>query len=259
MPSRLLSERIGGVMLLTISHPPSRNTLSAQVIAAGIEALGSAENDAAIRVVVLRGDGPHFCAGGFLPGLVQRRQEGRDSQRLMLDNLHEWIAAIRAFPKPVIAAVEGAAAGAGFSLALAADLIVAARDARFVLSHARLGLTPDGGATGALLQSLPRPMVQRIVWLGEPVSADALQSAGVIGWVVDTGMAVETSMSIAASLTAMAPNALACGKDLVEQGARRNFHDQLAAERDHFVETLFHPNGEEGLRAFLARRPPQFS
>ena len=259
MGSEVLTERRGAVLLLTISDPPSRNTLSAQVVSGGIEALGVAEFDDAVRAIVLCGAGDHFSAGGNVHALVARRAAGRDAQRETLERLHQLVEAIRAFPKPVIAAVEGIAAGAGFALALAADLIVAARDSRFVVSHGRLGLSPDGGTTWSLVQSLPRSLVQQMVWLGEPVGADALHAARVVNWIVDAGQAVDEALRVADRLVGMAPNAIASAKDLVQHAASRTLHQQLGAERDCFVENLFHPNAEEGLAAFLAKRTPHFS
>src|SRR5664280_1851965 len=228
MPSELITERRGSTLVLTISDPPTRNTLSAQAIAAGIEALGASESDQSIRAVVLRGDGEHFCSGGNLQGLRERRAAGRDAQLRMLEQLHRLVETIRGHPKPVIAAVEGAAAGAGFSLALACDLIVAAADARFAMSYGKVGLTPDGGATWSLAQALARSLALQSIWLGDP-------------------------------LAAMAPNAVAAAKELVGQAPGRSFEQQLGAERDRFLETLFDANGEEGLQAFLERRAPRFS
>jgi enoyl-CoA hydratase/carnithine racemase len=258
MPSELLTERHGAVLVLTLSDPATRNSLSHQAIAAGIEALSVAESDPQIRCAVLRGDGAHFCAGGNLQGLLERRRAGPPAQVQMLEHLHQFVEALHAFPKPVIAAVEGAAAGAGFSLALACDLIVAAEDARFILSHARLGLSPDGGATWSLAHSLPRALVQQLVWLAEPVSARQLQQWGLVGWVSDSGKALAEALRLAQRLADMAPNALASGKELVQQAGGRTLDQQLAAERDHFVENLFHENGAEGLQAFIDKRPPAF-
>jgi enoyl-CoA hydratase/carnithine racemase len=258
MPSELLTERRGSTLVLTISDPATRNTLSAQVIAAGIEALGVSESNDDIRAVVLRGEGGHFCAGGNLQGLTERRLAGRDAQRRMLDHLHHWIEAIRAYPKPVIAAVEGAAAGGGFSIALACDLIVAAEDARFAMSYAKLGLTPDGGASWSLVQAVPRAVVQRLLWLAEPVSAAFLHGHGLVTAVTPPGSALTEALSIAERIATMAPNAVAGAKELIEQAPRRTFREQLAAERDLFVESLFHANGEEGLAAFLEKRASRF-
>lgn len=259
MPCELLTERHGAVLVMTLSDPASRNALSAQAIAAGIEALNMAESDAQIRCTVLRGDGAYFCAGGNLQGLLERRLAGPPAQVEMLEHLHQFIEALRVFPKPVIASVEGAAAGAGFSLALACDLIVAAEDARFILSHARLGLSPDGGATWALAQALPRALVQQLVWLAEPVSARQLHHYGVVGWVTDTGQAFTEALRLAHRLADMAPNALASGKELVRQAGDRTLAQQLDAERDHLVENMFHANGAEGLQAFVDKRPANFS
>jgi enoyl-CoA hydratase/carnithine racemase len=258
MPSELLTEREGAVLMLTISDPATRNTLSAQVLAAGIEALGVAESDSQVRAVVLRGAGAHFCAGGNVHGLAERREQGRAAQREMLEHVHQLVEALRVFPKPVIAAVEGAAAGAGFALALGCDLIVAADDAQFTMSYGRLGLSPDAGSTWHLVQALPRMLAQRLLWLAEPVGASQLHAAGVVGWLVPHGTASAEALKVAERLAALAPNALASTKELVQQASQRTLHQQLAAERDHFVDNLFHANGAEGLQAFFEKRAPRF-
>jgi enoyl-CoA hydratase/carnithine racemase len=259
MPAELLTERRGATLVLTISDPASRNTLSTQVIAAGIEALGASEAKAEVRAVVLRGAGAHFCAGGNLQGLSERRAAGRPVQHQMIEHLHHFVTAIRAYPKPVIAAVEGAAAGAGFSLALACDLIVAARDARFVVSHGKLGLSPDGGATWLLARSLPRALAQRLIWLAEPIGAEVLQGHGMITELAPSGQALDAALQLADRLAEMAPNALASAKELVEQAGDSTLFAQLAAERDHFLDNLFQANGAEGIQAFLEKRAPRFT
>lgn len=258
MPAELRTERIGSTQVLILSDPATRNTLSREVIAAAIECLSVAEANPEVRCVLLRGDGDHFCAGGNLQGLLERRRAGPPAQLAMLNHLHQLVEALRVFAKPVIAAVEGAAAGAGFSLALACDLIVAAEDARFILSYGRIGLSPDGGATWALSQALPRARLQQLVWLGEPVTAQQLHGWGLVSSVADRGQAVAEALRLAERLAAMAPNAIASAKALVQQAAGRSLSAQLDAERDHFVANLFHDNGAEGLGAFLEKRAPKF-
>jgi enoyl-CoA hydratase/carnithine racemase len=258
MTAALLSERQAATLVLTLSDPATRNALSHEVIAAAIEALNLAEGDADIRTVLLCGAGGHFCAGGNLQGLLERRRSGPPAQVRMLEHLHQLVEALGACPKPVIAAVEGAAAGAGFSLALACDLIVAADDARFILSYGRIGLSPDGGATWQLLQALPRAQVQQMIWLGEPVTAQQLHARGLVSSVVEKGRALAEALRLAERLGAMAPNALASGKALLRQAGGRSLSRQLDAERDHFVENLFHANGAEGLNAFIEKRAPRF-
>jgi len=258
MPSELLSEHQGAALVLTISDPATRNTLSEAVLTAGIEALNTAESDDQVRCVVLRGAGGHFCAGGNLQGLMARRDAGPQAQTRMLERLHQWIEALRAFPKPVIAALEGAAAGAGFSIALACDLIVAAEDARCLLSYAKLGLSPDGGASWQLAQALPRQLATQLLWLAEPVSARQLHGWGLVHTVTDSGQALAGALALAERLAAMAPNALASVKELLQAAPGHTLAQQLGAERDHFVVNLFHANGGEGLQAFVAKRPPRF-
>jgi len=258
MPSELLTEREGAALLLTISDPATRNTLSAQVLSAGIEALGVAESDEQIAAVILRGSGAHFCAGGNVQGLAERRDAGRAAQRQMLEHLHQLVEALRVFPKPVIAAVEGAAAGAGFALAMNCDLIVAAEDATFTMSYGRLGLSPDAGASWNLVHSLPRPMAQRLIWLAEPIKAPELHAMGLVGWLAPSGQSSAEALKLAERLATMAPNALASAKELVQQAPSRTIHQQLAAERDHFIDNLLHPNGAEGLQAFFEKRAARF-
>jgi enoyl-CoA hydratase/carnithine racemase len=258
MPSELLTERQGAVLILTISDPDSRNALSEAVITAGIEALSTAESDDDIRAIVLRGAGSHFCAGGNLQGLIARRQAGPPAQAHMLELLHQWVEALRACPKPVIAAVEGAAAGAGFSLALACDLIVASEEARFILAYARLGLTPDGGASWHLARALPRAAVQQMLWLAEPVTALQLHQWGVVQATCAPGQAMVTALALGDRLAAMAPNAIAGAKELLNEVPSNTLRAQLAAEREQFILNLFHANGGEGLQAFVGKRAPKF-
>ena len=259
MPSELLTERRGKTLVLTISDPPTRNTLSAQVIAAGIEALGVAEANPEIRAVIVQGAGANFCAGGNVQGLIERRAAGEAAQRRMLEHLHHWIETMASYPKPLIAAVEGAAAGAGFSLALACDLVVAAADARFVMSHAKLGLSPDGGATARLVEALPPALVKQMLWLAEPVPAASLHERGLVALVSLPGSALADALILAERLAALAPGAVASVKELVAQAPRRSLAEQLGAERDHFIANLFGADGGEGLQAFVEKRPPRFS
>jgi enoyl-CoA hydratase/carnithine racemase len=259
MPSELLTERRGKTLVLTISDPPTRNTLSAQVIAAGIEALGVAEANPEIRAVIVQGAGANFCAGGNVQGLIERRAAGEAAQRRMLEHLHHWIETMASYPKPLIAAVEGAAAGAGFSLALACDLVVAAADARFVMSHAKLGLPPDGGATARLVEALPPALVKQMLWLAEPVPAASLHERGLVALVSLPGSALADALILAERLASLAPGAVASVKELVAQAPRRSLAEQLGAERDHFIANLFSADGGEGLQAFVEKRPPRFS
>lgn len=254
----MLTEWRDGALVLTLSDPATRNSLSPQASAAALEALARAESDPEVRCVVLRGDGEHFCGGGNLPRLLGVRDTGPEAQVESMRLLHAFVEALVALPKPVIAAVEGFAAGAGVGLVLACDLVVAAEDARFVLSYGRVGLSPDAGGTWQLARRVPRALAMRMLWLPEPMPARDWQALGLVNEVVEHGHALPRALALSAQLAAMAPNAVASVKQLMNEADGAPLRDQLDRERDHFVRNLFHDNGGEGIRAFLAKRRPDF-
>lgn len=258
MPAELKSTSQGRTMVLAISNPEHRNALGPEMYAAGVEALSVAENSSEVRSVVIVGEGRHFSAGGNLQRLLDNRQRPPEVQAQSIEGLHSWVEAIRTFPKPVIAAVEGAAAGAGFSLALACDFIVAARDAVFVMAYSNVALSPDGGATWSLLRALPRQLASELLIGGERIGAERLHQMGVVNRVADSGEALAQALALAESLNARAPNAVASIKELINESAAASLNAQLAAERDHFVRNLHHANAGEGIGAFLAKRPPSY-
>jgi enoyl-CoA hydratase/carnithine racemase len=245
-------------MVLTISNPTLRNALSPAMYAAGVEALNFADSSNEIRSVVITGEGSMFCAGGNLQRLQDNRSQAPDVQAQSIDGLHSWIEAIRSCRKPVIAAVEGPAAGAGFSLCLACDMIVAARDAVFVMAYSNVGLSPDGGASWHLGRVLPRQLASELLLGGERIGAERLHALGVVNRVVDTGNALDEALQIAGKLNARAPNALASIKELLNDASQRPLSLHLPAERDAFVASLHHANGGEGISAFLEKRPAQY-
>jgi enoyl-CoA hydratase/carnithine racemase len=255
MTAELKSTTQGRTMVLTLSNPEHRNALAPQMYAAGVEALSVAESSADVRCVVITGEGAMFSAGGNLQRLQANRQEPPEVQAQSIEGLHSWIEAIRTFPKPVIAAVEGAAAGAGFSLALACDLIVAADDAVFVMAYSNVALSPDGGASWSLSQALPRQLVSELLMGGERIGAARLQQLGVVNRVASRGGALAEALELAEKLNARAPNALASIKELMNEAAGATLTRHLDSERDHFVTNLHHPNAGIGIAAFLAKQP----
>ncbi len=258
MPSSLLSSRDGAALVLTLSDPATRNTLSPQVYAAGIEALENCQTDPSVRAVIIRGDGATFCAGGDLNRIASARDRSPEAQAEAIEQFNQWILSLKACPLPVIAAVEGFAAGGGMALALACDLIVAAEDARFVMSYGKIGLSPDGGGSWHLARGLPRALALEALWLAEPVGARRLHELGLVNRVTGQGEAYAGALKLAEQLAQMAPNVLARVKLLVSDAPAQSLRKQMDDEREAFVEHLFHDNGGEGIGAFLAKRKPAF-
>ena len=258
MPAEIKSTSHGQTMVLTLSNPEYRNALDPAIYSAGIEALNGAESNPDVRSVVIAGEGGVFSAGGNLNRLLANRQQAPEVQAQSIEGLHSFIESVRAFPKPVVAAVEGAAAGAGFSLALACDFVVAASDAVFVMAYANVGLSPDGGASWSLARALPRQLASELLMCGERIAPQRLFELGVVNRVATPGTALDVALALTERLNARAPNVLASVKELLNDGVHVSLHAQLNAERDQFVRNLHHANGGIGIAAFLAKQPPQY-
>lgn len=258
MVAQLKSTSHGQTMVLTISNPEFRNALGPEMYSAGVEALNVAETNPEVRSVVITGEGSMFCAGGNLNRLLANRQQPLEVQERSIDGLHTWVEAVRSFSKPVVAAVEGAAAGAGFSLALACDFIVAARDAVFVMSYSAVALSPDGGGSWSLANALPRQLVSELMMAGERIGSERLHTLGVVNRLADHGAALTQALELAEQLNARAPNALASIKELLFDAPSVTLNEHLKQEQKHFVANLHHANGGEGIAAFLEKRKPTY-
>jgi enoyl-CoA hydratase/carnithine racemase len=258
MGGQLKSETQDQTLVLTLSNPGMRNALGPEIYIAGIEALGAAETNPAVRSVVITGEGGTFSAGGNLHRLLANRAQDPSAQAVSIEALHTWMETIRTYPKPVIAAVEGAAAGAGFSLALMCDFVVAASDSFFVMAYSNIALSPDGGGSWNLARSLPRPIANEILMLGERISAERLHQLGWINQLSNPGESLVQALHLAQRLNAQAPNALTGIKDLLNSAAQMPLSDHLAQEKSSFVTLLHHPNALTGINALLNKQTPDY-
>lgn len=258
MSAELKASRHKATLILTLSNPAAKNALHPDMYAAAIEALSTAERDETIRAVVLTGDDHFFSSGGNLNRLLENRAREVSEQAEALDHLHGWIEALRGCPKPVIAAVDGVAAGAAFSLALACDLIVAGAGAQFIMAHVKVGLTPDGGGSWFLMQALPRQLASEIMLQGKPVTSQRLQELGIVNRRVPDGMALSSALQWADEFAEMSPHAIELIKGLVLEAPTNTLTEHFNAEKECFIEALHHPDALEGINAFLDKRKPQF-
>ena len=250
--------RLGPVLILTINDATTRNALHPDTYRDFGAALENARTEPAIRAIILTGAGGTFCAGGNVRRLEANRQGTREEQRLRIEVLHGLVRAIRSAPQPVVAAVEGAASGAGFSLALACDLIVAAEDARFTLAHVRIGLSPDGGATAFLGRALPPQLAAEVVLTGDTFAATRLHGLGLVNRLAPPGRALDEALALADRLAAGPRAAQARAKALLAASRETSLTNQLDREADVFVASLFDDEAAEGLAAFREKRKPNF-
>lgn len=248
----------GDRLLVVASNAARRNALSPDFYAALGDGLARAA-EPRIGAVIVHGAGGYFCAGGDLRSLRERRGLPFDERRARIETLHDLVRAIRACPVPVIAAVDGGAAGAGVSIAFACDLVVAASDATFSAAYVKAGLVPDGGLTATLAAHLPRPMLMRMALFGEPVEATRLRDLGAVSAICEPGGALAAANALADRLLAGPPEATARIKALVRAAYATPPDAQMDAERDAMAAALGGAEAGEGIDAFLNKRRPDFA
>lgn len=250
-------EDAGDRLIIWNGNQAKRGALSPELYACILQAMQQAQ-DPRIRAVILTADGEFFCAGGNLNVLIERRSISEEARREKVDELHDLIRAMRRCPVPVIAAVEGGAAGAGLSLALACDFIVAAKDAKFTAAYVKAGLVPDGGLTSAMARLLPRPLAMEMCLLGRPVMATRFAELGAISRLAGEGKALEEAMVLADTLAAGPRTAQGVIRHLVAEAYEATEADQLDAERNAMAAAAGADEAAEGIAAFLEKRKPSY-
>lgn len=251
--------RHGRVLQLLIDNPAQRNAVRQEISRAMAKELRLASDDASVGAIVIGGAGAHFCSGGDLTTLHTSRRENPPQHHLdRVNSLNEFVRAIRGCAKPVIAAVEGNAAGAGFSIAFACDMIVAAEDAQFVMAYVKIGLNPDGAGTFFLSRALPPQLAAELAMTGAPIGAARLAQLGAINRLVPAGKALEEGRTFAALLAAGATSAIWRVKRLLNAAQSGSYETQLELERSLFVEALHGEEAGEGIGAFLEKRKARF-
>lgn len=259
MTAGLLVRTEGAVRVLVNSNPQARNAITPALYDALPAALTEAAADPAIGAIVFSGEGDFFCAGGDLRQLATRRELAPAQRREKIERLHDLIRAIRACPKPVIAAVEGGAAGAGMSLALACDMMVAANNAFFTMAYVKVGLSPDGGATSFLSQFLSRQQMMELCLLGERIPAERLHAFGAINRLAAPGQALAEALALAERVATGPANAAERIKRLVEHAGHASLEEQLDLEAQYMAQSQGDDEAQEGIKAFFEKRAPAFS
>jgi 2-(1,2-epoxy-1,2-dihydrophenyl)acetyl-CoA isomerase len=257
MTEGLRVEIDGSVATLTLDRPASLNALTVPVKIALRDALESIAADRAIRVVILTGAGRAFCAG---QDLAEREQpDAAPLEVEVRERYNPIIRALRSMGQPVIAAVNGAAAGAGASLALACDLRIAAEEARFILAFGRIGLVPDSGATWFLPRIVGAAKAAELALLNDPVDAAGALRLGLVSRVVPGDQLLPEVRVLADRLAEGAPQALALTKRALERSLTLSLDEALEAEADAQGIAGASADHAEGLAAFREKRPPRFT
>ena len=244
-----------GIGTLILDNPAARNAMSASLQAELIEGLHVLGADPACRVIVIAGEGAHFCAGGDVKGMVSLNGDNAYGKLL---HMQEMIRGVVEAPKPVIAAVEGVAVGGGMALAAACDFVVAARDARFASAFVKIGLMPDLGAMWTLTMRMGLGRARAFLMSGEVMGAEAAREGGMIEEVVEPGQALPRAQEMAAGFATMATRALARTKSYMAR-MPMGFDEALKLEPDAQTACIISEDFAEGRTAFLEKRAPVFT
>ena len=259
---KVIVERRGAVCEIRLNRPELLNAVDRETIAALAAAAADAAEDRTARVVLLRGAGLHFCAGGNITMFGELIRLAPEERRKVLyqtvDALHPLLVRLRHMPKPVIAAVQGAAAGFGLSLVLAADLALAAEDAVFACGYIHLGTSPDGGMTATLPAMVGLKQATELMLLGERFDAQRALALGVVNRIVAPDRLAAETEALTERLAAGPGEAYARTKALIQANLGDAFEAQLRREAENFAACAATDDFAEGVRAFLEKRRPAF-
>ncbi|MFP7444695.1 enoyl-CoA hydratase [Bacillus sp. MMSF_3328] len=251
----LLSEKKASVLLLTLNRPDSLNAFSSEMITGLTKAFRQADQDEDIKAIVLSGAGRSFSAGGDVKTMGQA---GPAEIYEHIGKLNECILSIKAASKPVIAAVHGFAAGAGFNLALACDLIIAADDSRFAMSFSQVGLISDGGGSFFLPRLIGPHLAKEFFFTAEAIPADRLLQMGIVSRIVPGTELREEALAVAEKLASGPVKAYGMMKKLIDGAHASTLEGVLEQER--LIQTMMAGTEDhlEGIAAFKEKRKPQF-
>lgn len=258
MSESILRVDEGPVAVLTLHRPEAFNAFNEDLLDQFAAHVKRVAADDSVRALVITGAGKAFCGGGDLKALLGAPEGSAAGFLKLAGRFHEAVLAITSMPKAVIAAVNGVAAGGGFSLALACDFRVMARSASLKCAYASAALTLDGGGSWTLPRLVGRARAIEIALLDRPMRADECLQLGLATRVVDDGTALSESMALAHEMAERSAHSLGWAKTLINRSHHQTLEAQLDEERLGIAACGAHPDGQEGMRAFAEKRKPKF-
>lgn len=259
MADLVLLERHGGIATLRLNRPESFNAISLELAQELTTQLLTLSADSQTRSIVITGQGTAFCAGGDLKWALAYPQGPAAAFRKLAGQVHTAITEIRRIPKPMIAAVNGVAAGGGFSLALACDFRIMSRSASLRQGYSSAGLCLDAGGSFMLPRLVGFARAMEIAALDEPISAEQTLKWGMVNRVVEPEQVQGATIELANRLARRSLNSFAWSKKLLNESFETSLETQMEREREAIAACAEHSDGVEGLRAFQEKRKPKFA
>ena len=254
----LLLERAGTITTIVLNRPDARNALDMTMRTELVSVLDEIEADETTRVVILTGADGHFCAGGDVKLMRERRQTSAEG-RARVEALNKMVLRLVHFPRPTIAMVDGYAVGAGSNLALCCDLIVASERAKFGELFWKVGLVPDGGGTWLLPRLVGMARAKELIFTADVIDAAHALSIGLVNRVVPVTELAATTRALAEKIAAGPPAVLRLAKHMVNTAAASDLAAALDREAYSQAIAIAGEDHQEGLRAFFEKRAPRFT
>lgn len=246
-----------GIGRLTLTRPEAGNAMSWDLIDELAFATETLANDTGVRAVLLTAEGKNFCVGGDIQAFASQAAPA-DFVRRLAHRLHESVSRLTRLPAPVIVAVQGAAAGAGFSLAALGDLVLASENASFTLAYTGIGLTSDGGATWSLPRLIGMRRTQELAYTNRRLTSAEAEAMGIVTRVVPNDALLAEAEALARRIASGPTQAFAAVKRLLEEGQLRMLPDQLDAEAEAIGAAVGTDDAQGAIKAFLVREKPVF-
>lgn len=254
---KILTEQQENLRIIKLNRPDVFNSLDREMSHALIKALNDAQADDSVRAVLLTAHGKAFCAGQDLQEVISDEFIG--IERTVAEHYNEIVNGIRNLTKPVVAAVNGVAAGAGANIAFVCDVVVAHEAATFMQAFSKIGLIPDSGGTFTLPRLIGWQKASALMMLGDKVSAEEAERMGMIYKVLGADEFEAESLKIATKLSKMPTKGLAYTKHLLSQSMANDFDQQLEQEKIYQAKSAATEDYQEGIKAFLEKRKPNFT
>ena len=254
--SQILTEQKDNVLIITLNRPDKFNSFNREMALQLQAVLDEAEKNKAIRCIVLTANGKAFCAGQDLSEAID--PNGPGIEKIVAEHYNPIILKIRAIEKPIIASVNGVAAGAGANIALACDIVYAAESASFIQAFSKIGLIPDSGGTFTLPRLVGLNLASALMITGDKLSAKDAQNFGIVYKVFSDAELLEQVLTSAKNIANMPTKAIGLTKRLLNQTYKNTLQDQLAVEKEMQIESANSFDYKEGVQAFLEKRKPEF-